>query len=235
MRAWYVARTKPRVERQTAVVLEQRGLEAYFPLLPPRRKRGLSARPEPLFPGYLFTRLDVETPDWLMARSAPGIAYFLGAGQREIPTTVPDWLVEEIRARIARWDYKRTEPSFHHGDRVLISGGPFEGLEAIFDVTLSPAGRSRVLVAIVGGLVRVSIDAAELRSVTTTQSETPTSLHGTGADLSIESQTARMDLPAESRHKPWSSQQKRSATELLASRHRASLSVHGSGEEGEAR
>jgi transcriptional antiterminator RfaH len=165
MRAWYVAKTKPRVERQAAAVLEQRGLESYFPLIAQQTRRSLPEKLEPLFPGYLFARLDVETPDWLMARSAPGIAYFLGSGHLELPTTVPDGLVDEIRARVTRHDYRRREPSFHHGDRVVINSGPFEGLDAVFDATLSPAGRSRVLVAIVSRLVPVCLDVTELRAV----------------------------------------------------------------------
>ena len=165
MRAWYVARTKPRAERQAAAVLEQRGLEVYFPLLAAHTGRSLPEKREPLFPGYMFTHLDADTPDWLMARSAPGIAYFLGFGALGVPASVPDGLVEEIRARIARQEYRRREPSFHHGDRVVISSGPFEGLDAVFDATLSPAGRSRVLVAIVSRLVPVCLDVTELRAV----------------------------------------------------------------------
>src|SRR5512146_3283021 len=78
MLAWHVAKTKPRLEPQTAVVLEARGLQTYFPMIAAGRRPRRQERLEPLFPGYLFVRLDSSTPDWVVARSAPGISYFLG-------------------------------------------------------------------------------------------------------------------------------------------------------------
>jgi len=163
MLAWYVAKTKPRQESQTSIVLELRGLETYFPLIAARRLGRTRAKLEPLFPGYLFVRLDASTPGWVVARSAPGVSYFLGA--ERLPTPVPDELVGEIRRRVERQEYQARRPSFRSGDRVVIVGGPLDGVEAIFDGTLSPSGRSRVLVAIVSGLVPVSLDAEQLRQV----------------------------------------------------------------------
>lgn len=98
-----------------------------------------------------------------MSRSAPGVAYFLGS--EGIPTPLPDGLVEEIRRRVDQNEYYR-QPRFRSGDRVKIIGGPFDGLEAIFDGTLSPTGRSRVLVSIVSRLVPVQLDAEQLQRVT---------------------------------------------------------------------
>lgn len=161
MRAWYVARTKPRRELQTSVVLDNRGLDTYFPLVTSRRLRRVSRKPEPLFPGYLFVSLDATSSEWIEARSAPGIVYFLGAG--DAPTAVPETLIAEIRRRVAQQEVLAHEPAFHPGDRVVITEGPFQGLEAVFDGTLSPSGRSRVLVSIVSRLVPVHLDVDQIR------------------------------------------------------------------------
>ncbi len=169
MRAWYVAKTKPRREASTSVVLEHRGLGTYFPLIPPRRSKtrshaggpGLAQRLEPLFPGYLFVSLDATTTEWIEARSAPGIVYFLGSDGT--PTSVPEALVSEIQLRVAQQQYSSREPTFLPGDRVVITEGPFQGLEAVFDGTLSPSGRSRVLVSIISRLVPVHLDIYQLR------------------------------------------------------------------------
>ena len=144
-------------------MLQQRGLETYFPMITSKRRRGAAGKLEPLFPGYLFVWLDPRTPEWVMSRSAPGVAYFLGS--EGIPTPLPDGLVEEIRRRVDQNEYYR-QPRFRSGDRVKIIGGPFDGLEAIFDGTLSPTGRSRVLVSIVSRLVPVQLDAEQLQRVT---------------------------------------------------------------------
>ncbi len=167
MRAWYVAKTKPLRERQAATMLGQRGLEAYLPLIVGKGARRDLRRAEALFPGYLFARLDAQSSEWVEARSAPGIVYFLGAGLgiRLVPTPVPDSLVAEIRGRLARQEYERRAPRFRGGERVRIADGPFAGLEAVFDGTLSAAGRSRVLVWLVGRLVPVQLDLRQLQAL----------------------------------------------------------------------
>lgn len=162
MRQWFVVKTKPRQEVQTSAVLVQRGIEVYLPEVPTRRRpdRRVTAL-EPLFPGYLFARLAFATAEWVAARSAPGVAYFLG--QAGIPSPVPDDLVEHIRDRVEARRAQGWQPSFKRGDRVVIEGGPFAGLEAIFDSTLSASGRVRVLLETIGRLTPIDLHAGYLR------------------------------------------------------------------------
>lgn len=160
MLQWFIAHTKPHQERQAAAFLNGTRLEAYLPLLPNSNKTARRGRDNLLFPGYLFARLDVTADDWLQARSAPGISYFLGSGSA--PTSVPDDLVAEIRTRVAERERRRREPRFQAGERVRIIGGAFDGLEAVFVGQLSAAGRSRVLVEVVSRLVPTEIDDMRL-------------------------------------------------------------------------
>jgi transcriptional antiterminator RfaH len=104
----------------------------------------------------------LTTSDWLRARSAPGVAYFVGAAGR--PSAEPDDLVEEIRGRVAAPPPPNPQPPFGPGDRVLITGGPFAGLEAIFEHRLSPAGRVRVFLQIVTQLLKVDLHVDQLRA-----------------------------------------------------------------------
>ena len=162
MRAWYVVKVKPRQERQVLAVLGHREIEVYFPQVKSRKKRADPSAVEPLFPGYLFARLDALSPEWVVARAAPGVSYFLGTDR--VPTPVPDVLVDEIRRRVARESRAPSAPRYRAGQKVRIVEGPFEGLDAVFDGTLSPTGRSRVLVMIVGRLASVQIDIDKLAS-----------------------------------------------------------------------
>lgn len=165
MEAWYVARTKMHREVATAQVLAQRGLEVYLPMLPPSsRRRSRSAVREPLFPGYLFARLDLYSNAWLSARSAPGIAYFLGGD--EAPAAIPDELIDEIRARADGASFAQRRPTFVPGQAVVIRHGPFSGLKAIFESNQSGRGRVRVLLEIVQRLVPVVLDVDEIASLT---------------------------------------------------------------------
>lgn len=161
---WYVVRTQPRREGQVEAVLCQRGIEVYLPRILSRRKDRLGQRlREPLFSGYAFARLMLNSQAWLQARSAPGVSYFLGTRSHGKPVPVPDGLVKEIRDQAEAHLHRGWQPGLRSGDRVVICSGPFAGLEAVFDGVLSPSGRSRVLVQILSRLVPVEIEVDVLR------------------------------------------------------------------------
>jgi transcriptional antiterminator RfaH len=154
---WFALKTQPRRELQVSAILAHRGVEAFFPLIPARPRRDRSGVvTEALFPGYVFSRLALGTSDWIATRSAPGVAYLLGAGG--IPSPLPDALIEGIRAHVDNRMREGWTSAFKRGDRVVVEGGPFKGLEAVFDDVLSPAGRVRVLLQIVNRQVPVVLD-----------------------------------------------------------------------------
>ncbi len=156
---WYVVRTHPRKEAQVEALLRARGVEAYLPLILGRRKDRHGQRlAEPLFPCYLFARLSVPSQEWLAARSAPGVCYFLGMRVGKEPVAVPDGLVEEVRAQVEARLRRGWLPDYKAGDRVRITAGPFAGLEGVFDGLLSPKGRSKVFVEMLSRLVPVEIE-----------------------------------------------------------------------------
>ena len=174
MQYWYVARTKPRSEFTTAAMLAQRGVEVFLPAVPPRRRADRPSRREALFPGYLFARLDLASDAWLIARSAPGVAYFLGADGA--PTPLPDDLIETIQLRLERQATRRREAPFRPGELVVITDGPFTGLEAVFDGCLSARGRVRVLLEIVERQVPVAVDVHHLAKAKETTDSLPTAI-----------------------------------------------------------
>lgn len=114
----------------------------------------------PLFPGYLFAALALRRGEGVLARWTPGVAYLLGYGG--VPHPVPEELLARIKARLAAGD-AGLPPRFQPGQRVLIDEGPLAGLEAVFEGTLSPAGRSRVLLEILGRAVPVQIETDWLK------------------------------------------------------------------------
>lgn len=164
MASWYVVKTKPRQEEQTAVVLTQRGVKILLPkaaVWAPGQKRAGNKKLEPLFPGYLFARLDIRSQEWLAARSAPGVAYFLGA--LGVPSPIPAHVVEDIDRRAQEQQRHGWRPRFRPGERLLITDGPLSGFEAVFDGTLSGPGRSRVFVEVLSRLVPVVLPDNLLR------------------------------------------------------------------------
>ena len=116
-----------------------------------------------MFPGYLFARLTVPSEEWLMARSALGIAYFLGSQDR--PTPLPDELMAALMDRVDLVNRSGGPRRYQPGQRVMITRGPFQYIEALFDRTLSPDGRVSVLLEIVGRLVPTEIYERDLKAI----------------------------------------------------------------------
>jgi len=137
---WYLIHCKPREDGRALENLERQGFECYRPVrrverLREGRKYGAA---EPLFPRYLFIRLDCINDNWYPIRSTRGVNQIVRCRDRPLP--VRDEIVEGIRARLA--GPIGQEPYLKPGERVLIMEGPFSQIEAIF---LANDGEERVV------------------------------------------------------------------------------------------
>jgi len=141
MEAWYAVHTRARQERVAVEHLNRQGYETYLPLIhSPKRLRGRWCEViEPLFPRYLFIRLDVQQQNTAPIRSTRGVNGLVSFGGNLRP--VPQVLVEQLMAaQLDRDGAIRQEHLFQSGDRVEIVSGPMAGLQAIF---LAPSGQER--------------------------------------------------------------------------------------------
>lgn len=158
MLGWYVGKSKPQKEQWLISCLAHLDVETFYPKFI-QTQRG-SYILEPLFPTYIFCRFDPDSPKWPATRWAPGVAYFLGADGR--PTSIPDDVVEHLRSKVEWWNAGGFRKGFKAGDRVLITRGPFAGLEAIFQGYVPARRRCRILLQIVGRLAPVEIPEPDL-------------------------------------------------------------------------
>ena len=101
--AWHLVHTKPRQEQVALVNLQRQGYECYLPQLrvEKRSRSKVQAVTEPLFPRYLFIRLDSsdQGKSWAPVRSTLGVARLVRFGDR--PAVVQDDLVALLRQREA--------------------------------------------------------------------------------------------------------------------------------------
>lgn len=136
---WYLIHCKPREDERALENLERQGFECYRPAqLVERRRNGRRCTvPEPLFPNYLFIRLDRVNDNWYPIRSTRGVIHIVRFN--EFPLPVADAIIEGIRSRLAAVS---VEPYLKPGDRVRIAEGPFSQLEAIF---VANDGQNRVV------------------------------------------------------------------------------------------
>lgn len=158
--AWLLLYTKPYKERQVRDLLGAQGIATYLPEIMVERKSGMKKKP--FFPCYLFVRVDPTNGVLADVRWTPGLRYIVRAGHQ--PVRVPDRVVDHIRHRLQQMGVMRPADRFQQGDRVRITDGPFDGLEAIFDRRLSGRGRVRVLLHYMDRLVATELDATDLRS-----------------------------------------------------------------------
>lgn len=161
MRQWYVLRTKPRKDAAAASLLEKAKLEVFAPTITVYRAEGKRPAQEPLFPGYMFSRLDAHLGEVQLARYTAGVSDILRYGNH--PAPVPDELVEAVRQRTASGPRRRQWSSYQSGDLVVITKGPFRDFEAVFDGHLSAAGRVRVLIRTLRRLYRADVHVSQLR------------------------------------------------------------------------
>jgi transcriptional antiterminator RfaH len=156
---WFALYTKPHKEYLVRDLLRGQGIEVYLPEIRVAVRRRGRRQNKPFFPHYLFARF--EAPDGLTSkvRWTPGLRWIVSAGGRPVP--VPDEVMAHLRQRLAVMTEVEPQGPFQKGDAVHIRG-PFEGLEAVFDQRLSPAGRVRVFLRLMSRWVATELDLGDL-------------------------------------------------------------------------
>jgi transcriptional antiterminator RfaH len=161
---WYVMYTKPQKETLVNRQLEDRGLETFFPFLQFDRGYGRGVRIEPFFPHYLFFFADLSAPAAHGLRWVPGVRSIVYVEHH--PAIVPEQVIAELRQRLQPFAQRilhKSEWRFAPGEPVVITGGPFAGLEAVFHKGLSGQERAQVLLHLVGRWTRAELDVRLLK------------------------------------------------------------------------
>jgi|SRR5215469_204368 len=140
---WYAAYTSANHEKRVAEQLVQRGVENFLPLYESvRRWKDRRVRLRlPLFPGYVFVRLQLS--ERLRVLQVPGVASLVGFGDR--PVSLPDDEMENLRHGICSDVRIQPHAYLTEGRKVRIMRGPLTGLEGIL---LKKKGDFRVVLSI---------------------------------------------------------------------------------------
>jgi transcription antitermination factor NusG len=161
--AWYALRSKVHREHALWKEAEARGYEMYYPRLHVNPVNPRARRVIPYFPGYMFIHLDLEHVGRTVIDRMPfsiGLVSFGGEA-----AVVPDALIHGLIKHLESLPQNSLpgKRSFQYGDPVLISSGPFEGYEAIFDTRVSGRERVKVLVELLTGrFIRLDVSRDEI-------------------------------------------------------------------------
>ncbi len=160
--SWYATQIQSRLGSVASDTLRSKGYEEFLPLY--RSQRRWSDRIKklevPLFPGYLFCRLDVH--DRLPILTTPGVLGIIGAGKTAIP--VDDEEIEAIRAILRSGLAAQPWPFLRVGSKAYIESGPLEGVEGIITNT-DKVCRLIISVSLLQRSVAVEIDREWARPI----------------------------------------------------------------------
>ncbi len=162
---WYLIHTKPRQELRALENLERQGYECYLPLLPTEKiqQKLVAIVDEPLFPRYLFIRLDSSQSgkSWAPIRSTLGVSKLVTFGME--PAKVDHALIEFLRESEAKIS-EQPQRLFDVGDRLLVTDGPFADIEAIYQMS-NGEGRVMVLIELLSKPVKIVMAPQSLKKV----------------------------------------------------------------------
>ena len=145
MQAWYVIYTKAQKEEFAQFHLKLKNLESVFPrlLLPVFSRR--QKRVVPLFPNYLFVRMDFAK-EYDFVRWSPGVKCFVCF--KGTPNPVEDGVVEHLLSRADGNGIIAARPNIKIGQEVRLCGGPLAGLDGIIRNPPDAKGRVTLLLSL---------------------------------------------------------------------------------------
>ena len=146
---WYLVRTRQYKEVAVRDTLAKLIADTYLPLLRTRQKQWgrLASRIVPLFPCYLFARLDLHSGYYRVQR-IPGVVDLVSAGGE--PLEVDEYIIAEIKKRATNGIVELPQETLRTGDVVEIIDGPLRGLSGVCERYLSGPERVTLLVTLIG-------------------------------------------------------------------------------------
>jgi transcriptional antiterminator RfaH len=158
--SWYVVQTQVNAEAKAARNLLRQGFEIYLPRYLKRRShaRKIEKVAAPLFPRYLFVRIDMATQRWRSIHSTFGVSRLVSNGSG--PAPLAQEIISCLKAREEERGFIQLDhrPIFALGAKVRVLAGIFAENLGLFD-GMADRDRITILLDLLGRKVRVSIEA----------------------------------------------------------------------------
>jgi len=152
---WYLLRVEPQGEFQVARALTLRGREVYIPRITRQKTRNIH-KELPLFPGYLFIRLDWDLGDWTEIKEQSHII-----GWVNFDGLVPSISDDQMAELSAQVDSMNGENGlwrrFKVGEPVRVDAGSFQGLAEVIEEAKSSTSKALVLMEFMGRIAQIRV------------------------------------------------------------------------------
>ena len=157
---WFALRVKSRSEKIVAMIARNKGFEEFLPLYQSRRRWSdrFQSVELPLFPGYVFCRLNPEFR--LPLLTIPGVLGFVGIGK--VPAPIDDAEIAAIQIAVRAGLSAEPYPFLEVGQRVRVAEGPLAGVEGSL-VEVRKQQRLVVSVSMLKRSVAIEIDRQWVR------------------------------------------------------------------------
>jgi transcription antitermination factor NusG len=126
---WFAIQTWPQYEKKVATEFQRKDVEVFLPLLSSKRKwsdRHTTVH-MPLFPNYVFVRIDESSNARIGVLRTNGVTGFVGMRGKGV--SIPEAQIESVRLLIASGVPFQHHPLLAIGKRVRIRGGSLDGVE----------------------------------------------------------------------------------------------------------
>ena len=159
---WFAIRVKSNYEKPVSTALRGKGFDEFAPMY--RARRQWSDRIKmidlPLFPGYLFCRLDLDKR--LPLLTTPGFLYVVGKGNT--PEPVDEREIIAIQRVVSSGVPLAPWPSLAVGQKVCLERGPLRGIEGVV-AKIADEHRIYVNATLLQRSVCVQVDPDWIRTV----------------------------------------------------------------------
>jgi transcription antitermination factor NusG len=159
---WFAVRVKSNYEKPVSTALRGKGFEEFVPMYRARRQWSdrIKVIDLPLFPGYLFCRIDLNKR--LPLLTTPGFLYLVGKGKT--PEPVDEQEVIAIQSVVRSGLPALPWPSVVVGQKVRLEHGPLRGVEGVV-AKIADQHRIYVNATLLQRSVSVQVDPEWITSV----------------------------------------------------------------------
>lgn len=174
--AWFALHVRQNMEEQVSQCLRYKGYEEFLPLCVAQGRRRRQIRNRPLFPGYVFCRLNPDANGLVV--TTPGVMKIVGFGGKPVP--VEDNEINALKLLVSSRLPSEPYPFLSVGEMVEVEEGPLAGVTGIL---LSIRGRHRLLLSVRLMMRSVSVEMDRNAVRPLLQKKPPTSVSSSGYEF----------------------------------------------------
>ena len=162
MHHWYLIQLRPNSYRIAEHNLNQQGFKTFLPMQEVTKRCGSKFRNsiKPLFPGYMFVSVGINSAPWKKINSTLGVVRLVSYSGRE-PTRLPADIVKGLMSRCDTFGKLLPPKKILSGDTVKILKGAFASFVATVE-NIDSKQRIWVMMELMGRRTRTHVKPGQI-------------------------------------------------------------------------